>query len=482
MTSYLLIEIIMIYLRIYKELLSTSNYITMPIKKRKPKKSKKEKVPKKDKKKRELVENNITINVGSGSGGGGGKGGKSGGGGGRSSGGGGRRGNTGGGKSGKDGTSNVVSGVSTGGLNGPDNAGYLAPTVQRYREPQPYSQVYKKEDNNELITKITGLLTNGQYNNKLVNDRLDKVETDTNTNNKLLTSGHEKVDALMNNGVWENIDEEDLKIDKVKSVKPPKGKVSRAGYMKEYRAKRKALIDQNVDLPNLDLVYPENVAVKNESVAVGRMPENDFKPSLVEQETKPTINIENTSKLDSTVEHNEAYKNSGKKPIGDLKDDTVWEEDEEVKPKTKKSNAERQREYRERKKALVPSENFALINIENTSTLFKDSLDVPPALGRTSDIPVFNATTKLKPEQTPFTPKVNLPRKAKTKAIEKIKDWVDELNEDYDTPLKKAPKSKPSSLLSSGKVHVENFLLNNYNDDYNDNEKLSDDDDNNINF
>jgi hypothetical protein len=187
----------MIYLRIYKELLSASNYIIMPIKKTKPKKPKKDKVPKKDKKKKGLIENNITINVqggqggsGSGSGGGGGKGGK----GGKSGGVGGRRGNTGGGKSGKDGTSNVVSGVSTGGLNGPDNAGYLAPNIPRYREPQPYSNKKedKKEDNNDVISRITGLLENGQYNNKLVTDRIASVENNVNNTILLLTDIQDK--------------------------------------------------------------------------------------------------------------------------------------------------------------------------------------------------------------------------------------------------------------------------------------------------
>jgi hypothetical protein len=117
----------------------------MPIKKTKPKNPKKSKATNKNKNSN-VNKINININTGSKS--------KS--------------------KSKKGGKNkNVVSGVSTGGLNGPDNKGGQTPALHRTQVKPP------KEDNKELISKVNELIEDVEtFNNRLTsqNNTTKEVE------------------------------------------------------------------------------------------------------------------------------------------------------------------------------------------------------------------------------------------------------------------------------------------------------------------
>jgi hypothetical protein len=78
-------------------------------------------------------------------------------------------------------------------------------------------------------------------------------------------------------------------------------------------------------------------------------------------------------------------------------------------------------------------------------------------LTENDNVPIFNATTNLKPDRRPFKPRESLPREAKAKGRETVKGWVEELSIP-ETPLRvKPPNAQPSAHLSASKVHIDNL-------------------------
>jgi hypothetical protein len=232
----------MICLRIYKELLSTSNYITMPTKKTKPKKTKKSVATNKNS---NINKINININTGSGS-----KGKK-------------RRANK-----------NAVSGISTGGLSGPDNTVvprndnyYL--TVELAKTNQLEKEREKKYDNllnnfEVLSTSINKPANPNNDQNLLLLDRINDVETkanlaidDAQRNRSLLESGHKKLEHYFSNQqpvlIQQPVEQPTVKLPEKKQAK---ANVNRNEYYKAYNLKRKqekeALIETNKEAkPNI---------------------------------------------------------------------------------------------------------------------------------------------------------------------------------------------------------------------------------------